>query len=408
MAASAESLVRKTVTILFCDVVGSTSLGERIDPETTRRVMLRYFDETRSVLERHGATVEKFIGDAVMAVFGVPVLHEDDALRAVRAAHELRGTLDRLNDELSERWGVRLEIRVGINTGEVVVGDPGSTQTIASGDPVNVAARLQQAAKPGEVLLGRETYRLVEDRISAGPLESFSLKGRSDEVKTWRLDEVQAGAERVFRRLSSPLVDREEERRVLHEVYQRALEEQTCQLAVVLGPPGIGKTRLAQEFAAQLLGPNVVSGRCLSYGEGITFWPVVGIVRSLAEIRPGDSPEEARARLGALVPDGPDAELIENRVAGLLGVGDRPARSEEAFWALRRLFEGLARTRPLVLVFEDLHWAEPTLLDMLEYIAGWSIGAPIMLLCLARPDLGDVRPAWLREHANSRVIALDP
>jgi class 3 adenylate cyclase/tetratricopeptide (TPR) repeat protein len=408
MAISAESLVRKTVTILFCDVVGSTSLGERIDPETTRRVMLRYFDETRTVLERHGATVEKFIGDAVMAVFGVPVLHEDDALRAVRAADELRGTLDRLNEELSERWGVRLEIRVGINTGEVVVGDAGSTQTIASGDPVNIAARLQQAAQAGEVLLGRDTYRLVEDRVTAGPLESFSLKGKTDEVKTWRLEEVQAGAERVFRRLSSPLVDREDERRVLHDVYRRGLEDQTCQVAVVLGPAGIGKSRLAQEFAAELLGPTIATGRCLPYGEGITFWPVVEIVRALAEIGPRESPDAARAQLHALVPDGPDAELIESRVAGLLGVGGRPARSEEAFWALRRLFEGLARARPLVLILEDLHWAEPTLLDLLEYVAGWSIGAPIMLVCLARPELNDIRPAWLNEQANSRVLSLEP
>src|SRR5712691_28745 len=376
MAAAREPLVRKTVTVLFCDAVGSVSHGERIDPETMRRVILRYFDEARAALERHGGTVEKFIGDAVMAVFGVPTMHEDDALRAVRAAEGLRTRLERLNEELEQRWGVHLEWRIGINTGEVVVGDPSSTQTIASGDTVNVAARLQQAAQPGQILLGDKTYRLVQDSVQAGPLESFSLKGKREAVTTWQFEEIRAGADHVFRRLNSPLVDRDEEQRALHDVYARALEQQTCQLAFVFGPAGIGKTRLVQEFGARLLGANVVYGRCLPYGEGITFWPLVEIVRTLAKIGPRESAEEARKRLHELVPEGPDSELIESRVAGLLGVGERPARTEEAFWALRRLFEGLARARPLVLVLEDLHWAEPTLLDLVEYLAGWSIGAP--------------------------------
>ena len=194
MAGGAESLVRKTVTVLFCDVVGSTTLSERVDAETNRRVILRYFDETRGVLERHGGTVEKFIGDAVMAVFGVPVVHEDDALRAVLAADELRLRLGRLNEELEEQWGVSLEWRIGINTGEVVVGDPSKTDTIGSGDTFNVAARLQQAAQPGQVLLGRETHRLVRDRVVAGPLQAFSLKGKSERVAPWQLEHVNERA----------------------------------------------------------------------------------------------------------------------------------------------------------------------------------------------------------------------
>src|SRR2546426_3900190 len=194
MAERPEPLSRKTVTVLFCDVAESTSLGESIDPETTRRVMLRYFDEMRPILERHGGTVEKFIGDAVLGVFGVPVLHEDDALRAVRAAEEMRNALERLNGELESRWGVRLQARIGINTGEVVVGDPTARQTIASGDTFNVAARLQEAAQPGEILLGRETYRLGEDRIRAGPLRAVSLKGKRADGATRSPGAGRAGA----------------------------------------------------------------------------------------------------------------------------------------------------------------------------------------------------------------------
>jgi class 3 adenylate cyclase/tetratricopeptide (TPR) repeat protein len=403
VAAGGEPLVRKTVTVLFCDVVGSTSLGERVDPETTRRVILRYFDETRGVLERHGGTVEKFIGDAVMAIFGVPVLHEDDALRAVRAGDELRTTLDGLNDELERQWGVRLEWRIAINTGEVVVGDPDSTQTIASGDTVNVAARLQQVAQPGDILLGRETYRLVSDRVRAGPLESFSLKGKSEQVKTWRLEQVRASAERVFRRLDAPLIGRESEQRVLHELYRQALDEQTCQLITVLGPAGIGKTRLAQEIAARLFGATVAQGRCLPYGDGITFFPVVEIVRSLAGVSADDPPTHIRARLAELA--GGD-ELVVERIAGVLGIGG-DARADESFWALRRLFESVARERPLVLILEDLHWAEPTLLDFVEYVSGWSRGAPLLVVCLARAELLETRAAWPGERVTLSPLVAD-
>lgn len=393
MAISTESLVRKTVTILFCDVVGSTSLGERIDPETTRRVMLRYFDETRTVLERHGGTVEKFIGDAVVAVFGVPVLHEDDALRAVRAADELRDELETLNRELDDHWGIRLEWRIGINTGEVVVGDPTSRQTIASGDTVNVAARLQHAAQPGEILMGKETYRLVRDRIRAGPLTSFALKGKGDEVKTWRLEEIRAGTESIFRRIASPLVGREAEQLAFHDLYRTVLEEQSCQLVTLLGPAGIGKTRLAQEIAARLFGATVAFGRCLPYGDAITFWPVVEIVRALTELTADDDVHEARRRLAALLPETEESLVAIERVLGILGLGGE-ARSEESFWALRRLFEAVARERPLVLVLEDLQWAEPTLLDLIEYLVGWSRGSPILIVCLARPELLEQRGAW--------------
>ena len=385
--------MRKTVTVLFCDVVGSTGLGESVDPETTRHVMLRYFDETRTVLERHGGTVEKFIGDAVMAVFGIPVVHEDDALRAVRAADEMRDSLARLNFDLQERFGVRLEIRIGINTGEVVVGDPTTQQTVATGDAVNVAARLQQAAQPGEILLGRATHRLVADRVRAGPLETFPLRGKSEAVPTWRLDEVRAGAELIFRRLDSPFVGRDAEHDLLRAVYRMSIEEQSCRLVTVLGAAGVGKTRLAQEVAARSFGATVAQGRCLSYGEGITFFPVGEIIRSLAGLAADDDADVVAARVAKLLPPGGESVLVTERLVGLLGA-ETTVRSDEIFWAVRKLLEAVARSRPLVLVLEDLHWAEPTLLDLVEYLVGWSRGAPMLVLALARPELLEVRPSW--------------
>jgi class 3 adenylate cyclase/tetratricopeptide (TPR) repeat protein len=403
VAVRGEELVRKTVTVLFCDVVGSTSLGESVDPETTRRVMLRYFDETRTVLERHGGTVEKFIGDAVMAVFGVPVVHEDDALRAVRAADELRTGLGKLNGELEQQWGVRLEWRMGVNTGEVVVGDPSGTQTIASGDTVNVAARLQQAAEPGDVLLGRETYRLVRDRIEAGPLQAFSLKGKREAVAPWKLEQLHERAAGMLRRLDSPFVGRDREREAIERSYRAAVEESACRLLALLGAPGIGKTRLAQECISRLLSAQVLQGRCLPYGEGITFWPITEIVRSAASISTDDGPEAARAKVARLLRRSEDAALVCDRVCGTIGFGGGTPRTEESFWALRRLFESIAAARPLVLVFEDLHWAEPTLLDLLEYLVGWSSGAPILLFAIARPELIDTRASL-----GGGAIVLEP
>jgi class 3 adenylate cyclase/tetratricopeptide (TPR) repeat protein len=399
MAQGAESFIRKTVTVLFCDVTGFTSLGERMDPETMRRVMLHYFEEMRTVLERHEGTVEKFIGDAVMAVFGVPVIHEDDALRAVRAADEMQRALARLNEDLESRYGVRLEARIGINTGEVVVGDPRAQQTVATGDAVNVAARLQQAAQPGEILLGRETHRLVADRVRAGPLETFSLKGKSEPVRSWRLDEVRAGADLIFRRLDSPLVGREYERDLLHAAYRAALDEQSCRLVTVVGTAGVGKTRLAQEVAARSFGATVAQGRCLSYGEGITFFPVTEILRSLTGLAADDDEDVVRGRIAQLLPAHDESALVTERLVGLLRA-QTDVRAEEAFWAVRKLLEAVARSRPLVLVLEDLHWAEPTLLDLVEYLVGWSRGAPILVLVLARPDLLDLRPGWPGEHLH--------
>jgi predicted ATPase/class 3 adenylate cyclase len=392
--AEGSPYVRKTVTVLFCDVTGSTSLGEKLDPESMRRVMLRYFDEMRTVLERHGGTVEKFIGDAVMAVFGVPVVHEDDALRAVRAAEEMRGALSRLNDELDRTWGVRLDERIGINTGEVVAGNPAAGGTLATGDAVNVAARLQQAAQPGEILIGTETYRLVKGAVKAGPLEAYSLKGKSEAVSPWRLDKVVQGARGLISQLDSPLVGRERERALLEEAFAETVAERKTSLVTLLGPVGVGKSRLAHDFVVRLLDANALHGRCLPYGDGITWWPIVEMVKQAAGITEDDSPDAARAKIRALLPEGEEGDRIWVGVIGALGLSGGSPRSEEVFWALRRLFESLAAEHPLVLVVEDIQWAEPTLLDLLEYLAGWSKDAPIMLLCCARPELLDARPTW--------------
>ena len=293
--------MRKTVTVVFSDVIGSTSLGEARDPESMRRVMSRYFDEARAVHERHGGTVEKFIGDAVMAVFGIPTLHEDDALRAVRAAAEMRVQLDVLNDELERDWGVRLQVRTGVNTGEVVAGDPSGGQAFATGDAVNVAKRFEEAAKPGEILLGEPTYRLVRDAVEVETVEALALKGKDDAVAAYRLMDVAKEGRGASRRLDAPMVGREHERTLLEQAYARAVRERSCHLFTVLGPAGVGKSRLAAEVIDSLQGASTLVGRCLPYGEGITFWPIVEIVRKAADLREDDAPDRAREKIESLL-----------------------------------------------------------------------------------------------------------
>jgi class 3 adenylate cyclase len=317
---------RKTVTVVFTDVSGSTALGERLDTESLSRVMALYFDTARGVLERHGATIEKFIGDAVMAVFGVPVVHEDDALRAARAAMELGVSLAELNAELERDWGVALQVRIGINTGEVMAGNRGVDSALTVGDAVNVAARLQQTAAPGEVLIGQPTWRLIRDAVVVEPLAPRALKGKSVRLPAYRLLAVRPGVPGHVRRADAPLVDRQEERALMQSICRRVIAGSRCHLLTVLGPAGVGKTRLASEALAAHAGEaTVLGGRCLPYGEGITWWPVAEMVRQAAGIDEADTMEGARAKLDALLAGAEQADFLAQRVAQLIGLASSPA-----------------------------------------------------------------------------------
>jgi class 3 adenylate cyclase len=302
---------RKLVTVLFTDVAGSTNLAERLDPESVRRVMGRLFDELSAVIEHHGGTVEKFIGDAIMAVFGIPAVHEDDALRAVRSAVEMRRALETLNAELERDWGVRIAVCTGINTGEVVAGDAAAGQMLVTGDPVNVAARLQQAAEAGEVLIGRDTYLLLRDAVTGEPVEPLRVKGKEETIHAYRLADLRPGAALPARHLGSPLVDRLGELELLGEAFDLAVRDRACRLVTVVGAAGVGKSRLASE-AGTTLGERatVLVGRCLPYGEGITYWPLVEAVKQAGGIVDSDAPDAARAKVAALVDAGEDARLV--------------------------------------------------------------------------------------------------
>jgi class 3 adenylate cyclase/tetratricopeptide (TPR) repeat protein len=393
--------------VVFSDVAGSTAIGERLDPESVRALMARYFDAMRAVLERHGGTVEKFIGDAVMAVFGIPRIHEDDALRAVRAAAEMRDRLTALNEELRESFAVEIASRTGIHTGEVAVGDPDAGQTLVTGDAVNTAARLEQAAGPGEILLGETTRTLVRDAVVVEAIEPIEAKGKADPVAAYRLRDVLPGAEAHARRFDAPMIAREAELAAILDAFDRTIADRTCRVVTLLGEAGVGKSRLALE-AIRALGDraDVLRGRCLPYGEGITFWPVAEVVRQAGGISDDDEPADARRRIAGLLEQVEHGDRIAEGVADLIGLGAKARSAEEGFWAARRFFEGLARTRPLVVVFDDIHWGEETFLDLLSYVLEWTDGVPVFLLCLARKELLDRRPGWAAV-ARSEVLALE-
>ncbi len=393
---------RKTVTALFCDLVGSTSLGERHDPEVLRPLLDRYFAEAREAVERHGGRVEKFIGDAVSAVFGLPAAHEDDALRAVRAGLELQERLARLR----EGSPVPLEARVGITTGEVLV--PGGGAPLI-GDAMNTASRLQSGAEPGQVLVGEPTWRLVRDAVAAEPAPPLAARGKAEPVPAWRVL-AAAGSPPRERRLDAPMVGREREAAAAESAYRRAVDERACRLFTVLGVAGAGKSRLVEEFLGALGGgAEVLRGRCLSYGEGITWLPLAEALRpalGLAEFPSAD--DVGVAVRDAAAGEGPDAPAVAAGLGGLFGLPGAGS-AEQTAWAVRRLLESRARSRPVVLVLDDLQWAEPALLDLVEHLAERAEG-PLLLLCMARPELLDARPGWGSVGAADavRLEALPP
>jgi tetratricopeptide (TPR) repeat protein len=327
----------------------------------------------KGIIESHGGTVEKFIGDAVMAVFGVPMLHEDDALRACRAATEMQAALP----------DIGIQCRIGVNSGEVVTG---TAERLATGDAVNVAARLEQAAGPGEVLIGEETYRLVKEAVEVEAVEPLHVKGKSERVAAYRLVQVRPDAER--RQLPTPMIGRERELLQLQLAYDRALDDRSCQLFTILGTAGVGKSRLAAEFLQRIQGATVVRGRCLSYGKGITYWPVVEVIKGL----------------GATPADDYAAGII----ASLPDTGETSSTPDEIAWAVRSALEEGAQDGPLVVVFDDIHWGEETFLDLIEHVADFSRDAPILLLCMARPELLEKRPGWGGGKWNATAVLLEP
>ena len=397
-AAAPPQEFRKVVTIVFSDLKGSTSMGERLDSESLREVMTRYFDTMRAELEQHGGVVEKFIGDAVMAVFGLPKLHEDDALRAVRAASGMQRAQAVLNDELERLWGVTLTVRTGVNTGEVVAGDPSAGQRLVTGDAVNVAARLEQAAGAQEVLLGDLTYRLVRDFVDVEEVEPLELKGKAEPVPAYRLVSVRESGERP-RRLDAPMVGRDGELRVLRDAFAEAVSETRARLVTVVGEAGVGKSRLVDELVRSLDGEaTVLRGRCLAYGDGITFWPLAEAVRQAAGIVERDTSDSAHAKLAALVAD-PD---VAARVASAIGLTQEPFPVQELYWGARKLLEELASSRPLVVLFDDIHWAETTFLELIEHVVANADGR-LLLVCPTRRELIERQPEWSATPPARRI-----
>jgi len=400
---------RRTVTALIADVRGSTLAGEPIDPESARLPLERCFRELRAVLERHGGTVEHAVGDGVLAVFGVPLVHEDDALRAVQAAFEMRDALTALNNRLEAELGVRMTMRVGVNTGEVVAAIGTGSATTVTGDAVNGAARLQQAAGSGEILLGEGTHHLVRWAIDAEPTGELDPRDRSRPTRAFRLLAVTPGLTGHAQRFDSPLVGRERERRLLESAFEQATADETCQLFTLLGPAGVGKSRLVHEFLRSVRPKaQVLRGRCPPYGERIAFWPVAETIKQAAGISDADTAAEVREKIGALLGPHQRTWAIADHVAAIIGLSEAPSSSEETFQAIRRVYESMARARPLVIVFDDVQWGEPFFLDLIEHLADTLRATPILLLVIARPELLEERPGWAGGKLRSTSVLLGP
>ncbi|MES2229165.1 MAG: adenylate/guanylate cyclase domain-containing protein [Pseudomonadota bacterium] len=393
--------VRKTVTLVFSDLKGSTALGERLDPEAVREVMDRYFKAMAAEITRHGGKIEKYIGDAIMAVFGLPRAHEDDALRAVRAAAGMRAALRQVNEDLMQRYGVALANRTGVNTGEVVANDdPNASQKLATGDAVNVAARLEQAAPENEIYLGETTYRLVRDAVTVETVEPLELKGKAERVAAFRLVSAH-GLDGSTRRQDTPVVGRDAELAVLDAAYHEACRTGAFRLVTVIGDAGVGKSRLVHEVVVRIAaGARVLRGRCLPYGDGITFWPLREMVGGAANILADDAPAEARAKLLALVGD---ADVVD-RLAAATGLSDTPFPLHELYWAARKLLEVLAASGAVVAIIDDIHWAETAFLDLLDHLLDSDTSASVLLLATARHDLLEERPQWGERAGASRLV----
>lgn len=391
---------RKTVTIVFADIKAAAAGGEPLAPEALKDLTARGFEASRQAVERHGGTVAKFIGDAVMAVFGLPLRREDDAIRALRAALDVKAALTTLAGSLARERAIRLEFAIGVNTGEVVAGHASVGRSLAIGDAVNVAARLEQAAGPCEVLIGHPTLALARAFAEVEEIAPLALKGKSQPVRAYRLLAVRSVASSPGRQ-DGAMVGRDAEMALLTRVFESAVSERACRMATLIGDAGVGKTRVTEEFLESIgREVRIVRGRCLAYGEGITFWPIVGVVRDAAGIEEIDRPEAAREKLRRLVGD----DEVVDRVAAAVGLLAAPFQVAELFWGIRRLFEILARDRPLAVLFDDIHWAEPTFLDLIGRLVALTDDAPVMLLCAARPELLEKKPSWGESPGASRIV----
>jgi class 3 adenylate cyclase len=405
---------RKIVSVLFCDLVGFTAASEQQDPEDVRARIRPYHTRLREEIERYGGTVEKFVGDAVMAVFGAPVAHEDDAERAVRAGLRILEAIGELNEADP---GLSLQVRVGINTGEAVVAlgaRPEQGEGIVTGDVVNTASRLQGAAPVNGIAVSEQTYRQTERVFSYEALAPVQVKGKTEPLSIWRPLEARSrfGTD-VTRAHATPLVGRELEKPLLIGTLERSAQQRSCQLVTIVGEPGVGKSRLCAELFHYIdERPGLVrwrQGRCLPYGEGIAYWALGEIVKAECGILESDSPEQAASKLERALPaDDPDRAWLMARLAPLVGAGGEPAAQEESFTAWRRFLGSWAAERETVLVFEDLHWADAALLSFLEHLADWSEGVPLLLLCTARPELYERHASWAAGLRNATTINLPP